>query len=280
MMNIRYLLTSVFLAQILLVGCATAPPPEAEEVLAKVLPSTTEIPTEFQNDEVDSGEVDDGWIATFGDARLDALVEEAITNNLNLRAAASQVDRAAGLARLAGASLKPMVGLGGDVGETFSDKDLLSGNSYNAALTMSWEADVWGKLRQRAAAGEAALAATTADFEFARQSIAATTAKTWFLATQIAQQLRLAEESVEIFREVLEIVTAKERVGQVTMQGVYLTSADRSAAEEAVEQATSARDSILRGLEVLLGRYPGADIEAASEQLPYPPRSPSESRLI
>jgi len=66
----------------------------------------------------------------------------------------------------------------------------------------------------------------------------------------------------------------------VTMQGVYLTSADRSAAEEAVEQATSARDSILRGLEVLLGRYPGADIEAASEQLPYPPRSPSESRLI
>jgi len=42
---------------------------------------------------------------------------------------------------------------------------------------MSWEADVWGKLRQRAAAGEAALVATTADFEFARQSIAATTAK-------------------------------------------------------------------------------------------------------
>jgi len=124
MMNTRYILASVFLAPILLVGCATAPPPEAEEVLAKVLPSTTEIPTEFQNDEVDSGEVDDGWIATFGDARLDALVEEAITNNLNLRAAASQVDRAAGLARLAGASLKPMVGLGGDVGETFSDKDL------------------------------------------------------------------------------------------------------------------------------------------------------------
>jgi len=274
MMNTRYILASVFLAPILLVGCATAPPPEAEEVLAKVLPSTTEIPTEFQNDEVDSGEVDDGWIATFGDARLDALVEEAITNNLNLRAAASQVDRAAGLARLAGASLKPMVGLGGDVGETFSDKDLLSGNSYKAALTMSWEADVWGKLRQRAAAGEAALVATTADFEFARQSIAATTAKTWFLATQIAQQLRLAEESVEIFREVLEIVTAKERVGQVTMQGVYLTSADRSAAEEAVEQATSARDSILRGLEVLLGRYPGADIEAASEQLPLPPAIP------
>ena len=273
-MKTRRLLTSIVLAPVLLVACATAPPPEAEEALAKVLPSSTEIPAEFQLDELDSGEVDDGWIATFGDTRLDALVDEAVANNLNLRAAASQVDRAAGLARLAGASLKPMVGLGGGGGETFSDMDVLSGNSYNAALTMSWEADVWGKLRQRAAAGEAGLAATTADFAFARQSIAATTAKTWFLATEIAQQLRLAEESVDIFSEVLEIVTVKERVGQVTMQDVYLTGADLSSAEESVQQATAARDSILRGLEVLLGRYPGADIETASEQLPLPPAIP------
>ena len=262
---------SVFSLSVLLGACAIAPPPEAEEVLAETLPTATEIPAEFQADAVDSGEVDDGWIGTFGDERLDALVDEAIANNLNLRLAATQVDRAAGLARLAGASLKPMIGLGGSSTETWSDARILEGNSYNAALTMSWEADVWGKLRQRAAAGEAALAATTADYEFARQSIAATTAKTWFLATEITQQLRLAEESVEIFAEILEIVTTKERVGQVSMQDVYLTGADLSSAEDAVQQATAARESILRGLEVLLGRYPAADIETAAEQLPLPP---------
>jgi len=262
---------SLLLVSVVVASCATVPPPETEEVLADVLPSTTEVPAEFQADAVDSGEVDDGWIATFGDEQLNALVDEAIANNLNLRLAASQVDRAAGLARLAGASLKPMVGLGGSGGETRSDMDVLSGNSYNAALTMSWEADVWGKLRQRAAAGEAGLAASTADFEFARQSIAATTAKTSFLATEISQQLGLAEESVEIFSEILEIVTTKERVGQVSMQDVYLTSADLSSAEESVQQATAARESILRGLEVLLGRYPSADIETAAEQLPLPP---------
>jgi NodT family efflux transporter outer membrane factor (OMF) lipoprotein len=270
MMKTRRLLISVVFSPFLLAACATVQPPEAEEALAEVFPSTTEIPAEFQIDDVDSGEVDDGWIATFGDAQLDSLVDEAINNNLNLQAAASQVDRAAGLARLAGASLRPMVGLGGGGSETFTDMDLLSGNSYNAALSMSWEMDVWGKLRQRAAAGEAALAATTADYAFARQSIAAPTAKTWFLATEIEQQLRLAEESVDIFREVLDIVTVKERVGQVTMQDVYLTGADLSSAEESVQQATAARDSILRGLEVLLGRYPGADIETAAEQLPLP----------
>ena len=255
----------------LLTACATTPPPSADETLAQVLPTTTDVPVEFQANAADSGEVDDDWIATFGDDRLNALVDEAISNNLNLRLAATQVDRAAGLARLAGASLKPMVGLGGGSSETWSDASILEGNSYNAALTISWEADVWGKLRQRAAAGEAGLAATTADFEFARQSIAATTAKTWFLATEITQQLALSQESVEIFTEILEIVTTKERVGQVSMQDVYLTGADLSSAEDSVLQATAARESILRGLEVLLGRYPAADIETAAEQLPLPP---------
>lgn len=255
----------------LLTACATTPPPSADETLGQVLPASTDVPVEFQTDAVDSGEVDDGWIATFGDDRLNALVDEAIANNLNLRLAATQVDRAAGLARLAGASLKPMIGLGGGSSETWSDASILEGNSYNAALTMSWEADVWGKLRQRAAAGEAGLAATTADFEFARQSIAATTAKTWFLATEITQQLALSQESVDIFTEILEIVTTKERVGQVSMQDVYLTGADLSSAEDSVQQATAARESILRGLEVLLGRYPAADIETAAEQLPLPP---------
>ncbi len=255
----------------LLTACATTPPPSADETLGQVLPTTTDVPVEFQANAADSGEVDDDWIATFGDDRLNALVDEAISNNLNLRLAATQVDRAAGLARLAGASLKPMVGLGGGSSETWSDASILEGNSYNAALTISWEADVWGKLRQRAAAGEAGLAATTADFEFARQSIAATTAKTWFLATEITQQLALSQESVEIFTEILEIVTTKERVGQVSMQDVYLTGADLSSAEDSVLQATAARESILRGLEVLLGRYPAADIETAAEQLPLPP---------
>lgn len=259
------------LGLILLTSCAKAPPPQTAEVMDEALPSTTEIRDEWAAGAADSGSVDDGWIASFGDPTLDDLVDEAIRNNLNLRLAASQVERAAGLARLAGAALKPAVGLGGNSGQTWSQTDLLSGNSYNAALTVSWEADVWGKLRSRKAAGEAGLEATAADFEYARQSIAATTAKTWFLATEITQQLALSNLSVEIFSEILGIVEAKEQVGQVSMQDVYLTAADVASAEEAAQQATAARQSIMRGLEVLLGRYPAAEIETANEQLPMPP---------
>ena len=52
---------------------------------------------------------------------------------------------------------------------------------------------------------------------------------------------------------------------------VYLTAADVASAEEAVEQATAARESIMRSLEVLLGRYPSTEIKTANEQLPVPP---------
>jgi len=255
----------------LLASCATAPPPKTAEVVDKALPETTEVRDQWAAGGEDSGRVDDGWIATFNDPTLNELVDEAIHNNLNLRIAAAQVDRAAGLARMAGAALKPAVGLGGGAGQSWAEKDLFSGNSYNAALSMSWEIDVWGKLRSRKAAGKAALEATAADYEYARQSIAATTAKTWFLATEITQQLALGKESVKIFSEILRIVEAKEEVGQVSKQDVYLTAADVASAEEAVEQTTAARQQIMRGLEVLLGRYPAAEIETADEQLPVPP---------
>ena len=247
-----------FLSAILLTSCATAPPPKTAEVVDDALPESTEIRDDWAAGAGDSGRVDDGWIATFNDQMLNELVDEAIHNNLNLRLAASQVDRAAGLTRMAGASLKPAVGLGGSYGETWSQTDLLSGNSYNAALTVSWEVDVWGKLRSRKAAGEAGLEATVADFEYARQSIAATTAKTWFLATEITQQLALSNQSVEIFSEILEIVEAKEEVGQVSMQDVYLTAADVASAEEAAQQAAAVdlplQQAAARGSQAAMGR--------------------------
>ena len=148
-----------FLSAILLTSCATAPPPKTAEVVDDALPESTEIRDDWAAGAGDSGRVDDGWIAAFGDATLDELVDEAIHNNLNLRLAASQVDRAAGLSRLAGAALKPAVGLGGGAGQTWAEQDLFSGNSYNAALSVNWEVDVWGKLRSRKAAGEAGLEA-------------------------------------------------------------------------------------------------------------------------
>ena len=260
----------------MMAGCKLRKPPETGKLVEGSLPDGTEVPDQWASDADDDGYVDDGWTASFGDPRLVDLTREAIGNNLNLRLAAAQVDRAAGLSRVAASYLKPSIGIGADVGgrgatATFAGQNVLSGATYGATLNMSWEADVWGKLRARARAGEEALEATKADFEFARLSLAAATAKTWFLATTAREQLQLSEEAIETFSQILEVVQAKERVGQVSEKDVYLASADVASAKEARELADSGYQEVQRALEVLLGRYPSAEIGSAEVLQAVPP---------
>ena len=264
----------------LTLACSANTPPDTGEIVADALPDTTVIPSEWSAPAGDSGQVDDGWIKSFGDAELEALVNEAVSyNNPQMRLAASQVDRAAAAADLAGSALKPTVGLGANLSGTATGGssaigDSLSGGSANAGLGISWEADVWGRVRAGASAAEESLRASVADFEFARQSLAGQVARTWFLATELEMQVALGEETVETLTKLTELVEDKERVGQVSMQDVYLTRADRDAAQEALRQAIGGRKQAQRALEILLGRYPAAEIETAGELIPVPPPIP------
>ena len=268
------LLPVLLVAVVLLPACkSAAPPPVEEEVLEKALPETTEIPGDFKAAEfVDNGEVDDGWIASFGDPELEKLVAEALKNNLNLRIAATQIDAAAAAAVVAGARLKPAVDLG--LGASQSGTTGANAGDADVGLSMSWEIDVWGKLASGAAAAEASLAATQANYEFGRQSLAAQTAKGWFMATQTTMLLDLGREAVDLFQQTLDMVNTKYEVGQVTMKDIHLATADLASAGEAVRQAEGAHQQAKRSLELLLGRYPGAELEAREDLPPLPPPIP------
>jgi outer membrane protein TolC len=187
--------------------------------MEEALPETTEIPEEFKAAEfVDSGEVDDGWIKTFNDPELEKLVDEAIRNNLNLRIAATQIDAAAAAAVVAGARLKPTVNMG--LGATGSGTSSSGSGDAVVGLGTTWEIDVWGKLASGAAAAEASLAATQANYEFGRQSLAAQTAKGWFIATQARMLLNLGLETVDLYQQTLDLVNTKYEVGQVDLLSV------------------------------------------------------------
>ena len=264
----------LLVAVIAVPGCkSAAPPPTTEDVISEALPETTVVPEEFKAAEfVDSGEVEDGWIKSFDDPELEKLVDEALRNNLNLRIAATQIDTAAAAAVQAGARLKPTLDLG--VGSSGAGTSAASTTDTTVGLSSTWEIDVWGKLASGAAAAEASLAATQANYEFARQSLVATTAKSWFIATQAHMLLDLAQETVGLYKQTLELVETKHEVGQVTMQDVHLARADLASAEEALRQAKGADQQARRSLELLLGRYPGAEIEARSKLPPMPPPVP------
>jgi NodT family efflux transporter outer membrane factor (OMF) lipoprotein len=187
---------------------------------------------------------------------------------------AAQVDRAEASARLAGAALKPTVSLGADLSGT-KGPATLEQNVGAAGVGISWEADVWGRVQAGVNAAEENLRATIADFEFARQSLAANVAKSWYLATELSLQTALAEDVVEILSKMVTLVETREKVGQVSMQDVYLVRADLASAENALQQAIGGQQQARRALEILLGRYPAGEIQAATELVPVPPPIPA-----
>ena len=261
---------------LLVAGCASQlqEAPGRDEVLADALPDTTEVRAEWAAPADDTGQVDDGWLATFNDDQLDALVAEALDKqNPNMRILSAQVDRAEAASRLAASALKPTVGLGAGLSGT-AGPDALQGTTATGGFGVSWEPDVWGRVQAGVNAADEILRATTEDFEFARQSLAASVARAWYLATELSLQVALADEIIGILEETVGLVETKERVGQVSMQDVFLVRADLATAQEARETARGGQQQTRRALEILLGRYPAGEIETATELVPVPPPVP------
>jgi len=214
------------------------------------------------------GVVDDGWLRSFNDPELLALVDEAERNNFGLKISEAKVEQAIALAAQAGAALKPTVGLSGGYSDR-SNSNL--GEIYGGGLKISWEADVWGRIRSGVAGAEEAASASRADYEYARQSLAAATANSWFVAVGSKILTDYAQEIVELLQETVTVVEKKESVGQTTMKDVHLARAEMASAEDAARQALSARQDAQRSLELLLGRYPAAKIDTAIELVAVPP---------
>ena len=221
---------------VLVASCATKleEAPSQEQVLEEALPETTEIRPEWAAPAADTGQVDDAWLATFNDPQLDALVAEALDlQNPNLRVLAAQVERAQAAARLAGSALKPTVVLGADLSGT-AGPDPVEQTSAGAGIGISWEPDVWGRVQAGANAADENLRATVADFEFARQSLVANVAITWYLATELRLQADLAREVVDLLADTVSLIEKKQDVGQVGMQDVFLARADLASAQDAL----------------------------------------------
>jgi NodT family efflux transporter outer membrane factor (OMF) lipoprotein len=260
---------------IALTGCGAAPSLEQveQDVDEAVEAEAPAAPVEWDQ-AAESGEVQSGWIESFNDPALTALVIEAQTNNRDLAAAAANVDRAWALAGQAGAALTPDVGLAasGSRADTGSDAGVNT-SSFGLGLQVSWEVDVWGRLKSGERSAAASAQAAEADFRSAQYSLAAATAKAYFTAIEAKVQTTIVRETVDILEETQRIVNVKYENGAVSAQDLSLVRSDLASARERLTATEGSYRDALRALEVLVGRYPGADVEVR-ESLPAAPAPP------
>jgi NodT family efflux transporter outer membrane factor (OMF) lipoprotein len=244
---------------LLAAGCALKSPPAGEELARQALGNTT--PPGQWAAGATAGEVQDGWVAFFGDDRLNALVAEAIAHNSDLRGAAAVVEQAAAYVRIAGGSIYPAINLLGKA----SSPDGSGSEPLNVAiLSASWELDLWGRVRHGRRAAEDQYASTRADYASARQSLAALVVRGWLTACEAAMQRQLAADALAGSRQLLSLATDRQRVGVGSELEVALARGNVESFRDALRKLDLGKEQALRSLELLLGRYPAADLEAAT----------------
>ncbi|MEN1729301.1 MAG: TolC family protein [Pseudomonadota bacterium] len=273
--NLRCVAALVLIAG--LSACATVSQQEVERQVDQATSGSLPTVSEAWKAAEAAGPVKPGWLAGFNDPVLEALVAEAQANNPDLAAASAGVEQAQALARQAGANLTPDVSLsaGAGRGGDFDSDTPGPANSFSAGLQVSWEADLWGRVSSGVSQAAASAQAAEADYRFAQQSIAANTAIAYFTAIEARLQLAISEDNLSIIENTQRIVQAQYDEGVASAQDLALSRSDlASAQDQLVALQGSSRDA-LRALELLLGRYPGADIEVRDALPDVPPNPPA-----
>ncbi len=256
-----------------LCACALHKPVTHSTIVDQALPKATPVPPGWSSISDPNGKVAGEWVKSFNDHGLEVVVSEAVANNLDLRQSAARVEAARQSVIVVGSKLKPQVSANFSGAATRAkDMDTTEQNQSNMELgTVSWEIDVWGRLRAQRAAAQESYEAVALDYAFARQSLAATAAKSWYLAIKTRQLLTLAEQSVDIYTKLLELVKVRRAAGRVADLDVAEASYQLDEAQTQLTVAQGLYSEARRTLEVLIGRYPAAELEVAETFTPLPP---------
>ncbi|MEM1036723.1 MAG: efflux transporter outer membrane subunit [Pseudomonadota bacterium] len=248
---------------LLLTGCAFNRQSDPPDLLTTSIPVSWHMATDAE------GASADNWVASYGDAALSQLVDEAFEHSPSLEAGRARLRRARALTRQATASLRPelnatarMAGSRRGAGDT--DRVSVIG------LTAAWEADVWGRLssaRRSALFTELAIANDVRAAEFA---LASGVVESYFVAIESMLQTQEAAANFNALAKKLEFIEVQYDRGLRSGQEIALIRADVARARARKSAAENAERESLRALEILIGRYPSTSLDI-SQKLPAVP---------
>lgn len=263
--NRKRVLIGCFILGVLLFGCKVKTPPDTTELQKEAL-TNFNLPSNWKsakNNISDSSTVQNNWISFFNDPELDSIVAEAVRYNVDLRISSARIEQASGYVKASQAALRPAVSLLGRSSTKMGD-DLNSGLS-GALFSASWEIDIWGKLRNARNANQALLDATQNDYDFAKLSISAAVARNYYLASETYLESQLADQMVDASEKILALAKKRHEIGIGTEIDIEAANTNLSAVKDGQLQLALAYSNQLRALEILLGRYPSAEIQVKKE---------------
>ncbi len=247
-----------------LTGCAVGPDYKRPDT---ALPDKWhQAPEAVQTEGSLSQLADLAWWTQFNDPVLTALVEEAFANNKDLRVAFARVEEAQGAFTSTRSQLFPQLGasVSGQRARQSAAQTAIYGypngvvgESYSAGLGLSWEIDIFGKLRRATEAARADLLATEENQRAFALSLAALVTQAYITLLDYDQQLNISRRTLDSRNEVVKLFELRFQGGVVSSLELAQARAERDTAQVAVptlEQAVAQQEN---ALSKLVGRLPG-----------------------
>ena len=199
------------------------------------------------------------WWRGFGSAELSELIDAALVESPDMGIAAERVHQAEAQVRIAGATLFPELNFSAATGrrETRPDGGSWSGeNSSSAALSASYEVDLWGRIASEVRSAESSLRATRFDEETVRLTLVAGVANGYFQLLSLRGRLALARQNLLIAERVFNLVDARARNGAASTLDVARQQAAVLTLRAAISALELQERQTLYALAILAGRPP------------------------
>ncbi|KIF61470.1 efflux transporter outer membrane subunit [Pseudomonas koreensis] len=224
------------------------------------------------------------WWELYGDQQLNALIEKLNSANQTVAQSEAQFRQAQALVRSARGAFYPSVDLSlgknrSSQGTGSSSSSLSSSSSgirdtYTAQLGVSWEADVWGKLRRGLEADEANAQASFADLAAMRLSQQSELVQNYLQLRVIDQQKRLLEATVAAYERSLKMTQNQYRAGVSGRDAVAQAQTQLKSTQADLVDLIWQRAQFENAIAVLTGEAPANFSIAESQSIPKLPQVP------
>lgn len=214
------------------------------------------------------------WKTMFTDKQLQLYIQEGLENNMDVRIAIQQIIAAEAFAKQGKAGYLPTLDVGANythqvlstntqIGTFLSDR---STDQYDITANLSWEADIWGKIRSNKRATQAAYLKSVAGHQAVKTQLVSSITNAYYTLLALDAQLDVTKQTIETRQRSVETIKALKEAGQVTQVAVDQNIAQYNSARTLqvdIETAIFKTENILS---ILLGK-PGQHLERSNLDL-------------
>lgn len=221
------------------------------------------------------------WWQIYQDPVLDRLAQQATEASPTIQAAVARRDQARATARIDGADAFPNLAVNGTATRSRtapnsrSDSPAVTANNFSLPLDLSYELDLWGRVRRTRESAAARAEAVEADYHNVLLGVQADAVRSYFALRALDVERELLVRTVESRRRSLKITSRQVALGAVGQLDASLAETDLATSEGDLVAIDQSRAAVRHSLAVLCGRLPESfTLEVDPTPMSTPPAIP------